>query len=138
MMQVARNLTDDVDGFLCGKRFLILDRDPLFTKAFHRLLADAGVEVVRLPACSPNLNAYAERFVRSVRDECLHHIVPVGEAHLRRVLREYVEHYHLERNHQGLDNELIDPRAGPANDNAEVVRKQRLGGLLSFYERRAA
>lgn len=138
MMQVGRNLTDVIDGFLLGKRFLIVDRDPLFTAAFRRLLADAGVEVVRLPARSPNLNAYAERFVRSVRDDCLNHIVPLGETHLRRVLREYLEHYHLERNHQGLDNALIQPRAGPANDNGEVLRKQRLGGLLSFYERRAA
>ena len=138
MMQVARNLTDDIDGFLNSRRFLILDRDPLFTRAFRRLLSDAGVEVVRLPARSPNLNAYAERFVRSVRQECLDHIVPLGEAHLRKVLREYLEHYHLERNHQGLANELIEPRAGPANDNGEVHRKQRLGGLLSFYERRAA
>ena len=114
MMQVGRNLTDVVDGFLLGKRFLILDRDPLYTAAFRRLLADVGVEVVRLPARSPNLNAYAERFVRSVRDDCLNHIVPLGESRLRRVLREYLEHYHLERNHQGLDNQLIEPRAGPA------------------------
>ena len=138
MMVVARNLLDAVDGFLTGKRFLILDRDPLFTAAFRRFLKDAGVEVVRLPARSPNLNAYAERFVRSVRQECLNHIIPLSEAHLRRVLREYFEHYHLERNHQGLDNRLIEPRAGPANDNGQVQRKQRLGGLLSFYERRAA
>ena len=138
MMVVARNLLDAVDGSLTGKRFLILDRDPLFTAAFRRFLRDAGVEVVRLPARSPNLNAYAERFVRSVRQECLNHIIPLSEAHLRRVLREYFEHYHLERNHQGLDNRLIEPRAGPANDNGQVQRKQRLGGLLSFYERRAA
>ncbi len=138
MMQAGRNLTDVVDGFLLGKRFLIVDRDPLFTAAFRRLLADAGVEVVRLPARSPNLNAYAERFVRSVREDCLNHVVPLSDAHLRRVLRQYLEHYHLERNHQGLDNALIQPRAGPANDNGEVIRKQRLGGLLNFYERRAA
>jgi transposase InsO family protein len=137
MMQVARNLTDAVDGFLLGKRLLIVDRDPLYTKAFRRLLADAGVKAVRLPPRSPNLNAYAERFVRSVRQECLDHIIPLGDDHLRRVLREYVDHYHLERNHQGLDNRLLEPRAGPANDNGEVVRKQRLGGLLSFYERQA-
>ena len=112
-----------------------MDRDPLYTKAFRRLLADAGVEAVRLPPRSPNLNAYAERFVRSVRQECLDHIIPLGDDHLRRVLREYVQHYHLERNHQGLDNRLLEPRAGPANDNGEIVRKQRLGGLLSFYER---
>ncbi|MFK7992067.1 MAG: integrase core domain-containing protein, partial [Sandaracinaceae bacterium] len=94
-------------------------------------------------ARSPNLNAYAERFVRSIREDCLNHIVPLSEPHLRRVLGEYVEHYHLERNHlernhQGLGNALIQPRAGPANDTGEVIREQRLGGLLSFYERRAA
>ncbi len=138
MMQVGRNLVDVVDGFLLGKRYVILDRDPLYTAAFRRLLADAGVEVIRLPARSPNLNAHAERFVRSVRDDCLNHIVPLGVSHLRHVLHEYLEHYHHERNHQGIGNRLIEPRAGPANDNAEVRRKQRLGGLLSFYERRAA
>ena len=85
-----------------------------------------------------NLNAHAERFVRSVRDDCLNHIVPLGVSHLRHVLHEYLEHYHLERNHQGLDNQLIEPRASPANGDGEVHRKRRLGGLLSFYERRAA
>ena len=138
MLQVARNLTDAVDGFLLEKRYLIVDRDPLYTKAFRRMLAGAGVEVLRLPARSPNLNAYAERFVRSIREDCLHHIVPLGERHLRTILTEYLEHYHQERNHRGLGNALIEPRAGPANDNGEVLRKQRLGELLSFYQRRAA
>jgi len=76
--------------------------------------------------------------VRTVRAECLSHIIPLSEAHLRRVLREFLEHYHHERNHQGLDNALIDPGAGPVNDNGPVLRKQRLGGLLSFYHRGAA
>jgi len=138
MKQVGRNLTDSLDGFLAGKRFLITDRDPLYTTAFRRLLSDQGVGVVRIPPRSPNLNAYAERFVRTVRNECLDHIVPLSEAHLRRVLREFLEHYHQERNHQGLDNALIDPRAGPVNDNGQVLRKQRLGGLLNFYHRGAA
>jgi putative transposase len=138
MKQIARNLTDSLDGFLTGKRFLIVDRDPLYTSAFRRLLSDQGVDLVRIPPRSPNLNAYAERFVRTVRAECLDHIVPLSEAHLRRVLREFLAHYHQERNHQGLDNALIDPRAGPVNDNAQVLRKQRLGGLLNFYHRGAA
>ncbi len=94
--------------------------------------------MLRLPARSPDLNAHAERFVRSVREECLDHLVPLGERHLRTILAEYLEHYHHERNHQGIGNALIEPRAGPANDNGEVLRKRRLGGLLSFYERRAA
>lgn len=138
MLQAARNLTDAVDGALRGKRYLIVDRDPLYTQAFRHMLGAAGVEVLRLPPRSPNLNAYAERFIRSIRTECLDHIVPLGERHLRTVLGEYLEHYHRERNHQGIGNALIEPRAGPANDNGEVRRKRRLGGLLSFYERGAA
>jgi len=82
MMQSGRNLLDEIDGFLAPKRFRILDRDPVFTTAFRRLFKDAGVDVVRLPARSPNLNAHAERFVRSIRQECLDHIVPLGVAHL--------------------------------------------------------
>ena len=84
------------------------------------------------------MNAFAERFVRSIREECLNHLVLLGEHQLQTAVREFVAHYHLERNHQGLDNQLIEPRASPANDNGEVHRKRRLGGLLSFYERRAA
>ena len=130
MTQIARNLTDCVDGFLRGTRHLILDRDPLYTRAFRTTLAEAGVHVVRLPARSPDLNAFAERFVLSVKSECLH---------LRHLLGEYVEHYHCERNHQGLANELIEPI--PANTNAGegvVRRRARLGGLLSYYHREVA
>jgi len=137
MMQVARNLLDATDGFLRDKRHLILDRDPLYTKAFRRLLRDAGTKPLLLPARSPNLNAYAERFVLSVKSECLRHFIPLNQKHLRHILTEYAAHYHLERNHQGIGNALIDARASPANDNAPVKRRQRLGGVLSFYERRA-
>lgn len=139
MTQIARNLTDCVDGFLRGTRHLILDRDPLYTRAFRTTLAEAGVHVVRLPARSPNLNAFAERFVLSVKSECLDHVIPLGERNLRHLLGEYVEHYHCERNHQGLANELIEPI--PANTNASegvVRRRVRLGGLLSYYHREAA
>jgi transposase InsO family protein len=138
MKQVARNLTDAADGFLRGTWKLIHDRDPLFTRAFRRMLADSGVQSVRLPARSPNLNAFAERFVRSVRDECLSKVIPLGESHLRELLREFVAHYHVERNHQGLGNELIES----SNDNSamtgHVVRRQRIGGMLNFYHRAAA
>jgi putative transposase len=99
MMQVGRNLLDAARGFLLGKKYLVLDRDPVYTSTFRRLLRDSGVEPVRLPAMSPNLNAYAERLVRSIREECLEHIVPLGERHLRTVVGEYVAHYHGERNH---------------------------------------
>ena len=137
MDQVARNLLDVEDGFLLGKRFLLLDRDPLYTMEFRAALERAGVEVVRLPARSPNLNAFAERFVLSIRRECLDRIVPLGEGHLRRVVSEFVAHYHRERNHQGLENRLIEA-ATPANGNGSVVRQERLGGILSFYHRAAA
>ena len=93
-----------------GKRYLIHDRDSLFTSAFSETLASAGVETVRLPARSPNLNAYAERFVRSIKESCLDRLILVGEESLRRAVREFVAHYHHERNHQGLGNVLIFPR----------------------------
>ena len=109
MKQVARNLTDMWDGFLLGKRYLIHDRDPLFIEAVRGLLRDSGVKPLRLPANSPNLNAYAERFVLSTRRECLDRFVPLNERHLRTAITEYVVHYHTERNHQGLGNELITP-----------------------------
>lgn len=116
MKQMARNLTDMVDGFLLKHRYVLMDRDPLFTEAFRASLARSGVKAVRLPPRSPNLNAYAERFVRSVKSECLSRVIPLGRRHLWQLLDEYVKHYHLERNHQGLDNQLIvAPEAG--NDN---------------------
>jgi transposase InsO family protein len=89
-----------------------------------------------VPERAPNANAYSERFVRSIKEECLHRIVPVGARHFRRAVAEYVEHYHHERNHQGLDNRLI---AGmPSIDGVGRVRRRtRLGGLLKYYERAA-
>ncbi|MBC7974971.1 MAG: hypothetical protein H7138_08300 [Myxococcales bacterium] len=93
IQQVARNLTDSVDGFLRGKRYLIHDRDPLFTDAFRAVLRAAGIECLKLPARSPNLNAVAERFVLSIKSECLDKLVPLGERHLRVAISEFVEHY---------------------------------------------
>jgi transposase InsO family protein len=138
MKQIARNLTDAEDGFLGGIRRLILDRDPLYTPAFRKMLGDCGTKCPLLPARSPNLNAYAERWVRSIRQECLDRIVPLGEAHLRRTIRAYVAHYNLERPHQGLGNNLIFPRDGPLPVEGVVCRSERLGGLLNSYERKAA
>jgi len=109
MTQIARNLTDCVDGFLRDTRHLILDRDPLYTRAFRTTLEEAGVNVVRLPARSPDLNAFAERFVLSVKSECLDRVIPLGERHLRHLLAEYVEHYHHERNHQGSATSSSNP-----------------------------
>ena len=137
MTQVARNLTDVRDGFLHNAHYLILDRDPLYTGTFRRLLRDNGVNPLRLPARSPNLNAFAERFVRSVKAECLERIVPLGEAHLRTTVATFVHHYHEERPHQGLANELIAPKntsIGPG----PVRCRERIGGVLRFYYRNAA
>jgi putative transposase len=97
-----------------------------------------GVEVLRLPPISPNLNAFAERFVLSIRSECLDRSVPLSEAHLRRCVSEYLQHYHAERNHQGLGNEVIEGSPAPANTNGRVERRERLDGVLNFYAREAA
>jgi len=112
MLQVGRNLTDSASGALRSKRYLIIDRDSKYTAQFRRLIRDSGTKVIRLPPRSPNLNAYAERFVRSIKDECLTRMIFVGEASLRRAVNDYVEHYHRERNHQGLENRLLQPMRG--------------------------
>ena len=138
MKQMARNLLDADDGFLRGKRYLILDRDPLYRKEFRQMLRGAGVKPLLLPARSPNLNAYAERFVLSIKSECLDRIAPLGEGHLRRAIGEYLVHYHGERNHQGLDNVLLQGAPAPANENGRVQRRERLGGLLNYYHGNAA
>ena len=136
MEQIARNLMDEMAGMLRGKTHLIHDRDPLFTKAFREILRSGGVQSVRLPPKSPNLNAYAERFVLSIKSECLDRMILVGESHLRRAVDEYMEHYHLERTHQGLDNRLID--GVPECSAGRLRRHVRLGGLLNSYYREAA
>ncbi len=141
MAQIARNLTDAAAGPLRGFGHLIIDRDPLYTAHFWTLLQAAGVLLLRLPSRSPNLNAYAERFVRSIKHECLRHIVPLGERHLRAVVCEFVEHYHAERNHQGLGNVIPFPSRGsawPGSRIGNIGRRERLGGVLSFYQRNAA
>jgi len=101
-------------------------------------LKDAGVEVVRLPHRSPDLNAYAERFVRSIKDECLNRMILFGERSLRKATREYAAHYHRERNHQGIDNRLIEPGDCVESAPSVVECNQRLGGMLRFYHRAAA
>jgi transposase InsO family protein len=138
MSQVARNLTDAVDGVLAGKRYLIHDRDPLFTAEFLRMLADAGVKSIKLPPRSPNLNAHAERFVRSIKESCLDRMIFFGENSLRKTIAEFVAHYHAERNHQGLGNRIICPEASHFGASGSIRRRQRLGGMLNNYYRDAA
>jgi len=192
MKQIARNLTDAFDGLLHGKRYFIHDRDPLFTDVFRRILRDNGIKPLKLPAKSPNLNSYAERFVLSIRSECLtriihrsrgaslgirHHstfasltntgsirsrtestvitttfaihslsgelsrlnmIILFSESHLRRIIANYVSHYHFDRNHQGLDNERIEKSNSFGGTLDAIKRKERIGGLLNYYYREAA
>ncbi len=133
--QVARNLTDVVDGFLLGHRFLICDRDTKFSLRFRIVLEAAGIRLIRTPYQAPNANAHAERFIRSIKSECLDRMIMFGEDHLRRVLDEYLAHYNHERNHQGIGNELVDAR--PAYGSGAIECTERLGGLLKFYRRAA-
>ena len=127
-----------LEGFLLGKRYLLHDRDTKFTQAFDALLKDSGVEPILLPPRSPNLNAHCERFVRSIKEEALERMVMLGERSLYHVIHEYLTHYHTERNHQGLDNRLIAPEGAVGCQTGHVVRRERLGGLLSYYHREAA
>jgi putative transposase len=135
MMQIARNVTDEDDGFLRGKRYLILDRDAKYCDEFRRALAREGLEVIRLPPRSPNLIAFAERFVRSIKEECLSRMVFLGQTSLRHAIAQYMVHYHGERNHQGLENRLLQPPPADRNVNVSVKRRERLGGILSYYHR---
>jgi transposase len=141
MQQMARNLTDSVDGFLRNATYLVHDRDPLFTEAFEAILRERGVRCVRIPARSPNCNPHAERFVETIKCECLNHLVLFGERHLRHVIKEFMAHYHRERFHQGLGGQLIEAQTSSANEKmarGEVVCRSRLGGMLNYYHREAA
>ena len=140
MKQIARNVTMDEWGFLDNCSYLIHDRDTKYCQSFRDIVESGDVRTLPLPARSPNLNAFAERWVKSVKDECLSKLILFGEASLRRTLREYVVHYHVERNHQGKDNVLLFPVATKAMNHGDgsVACKERLGGLLKYYHREAA
>ncbi len=138
MSQVGRNLSDVAEGFLAGKRYLIHDRDPLFTVEFLETLRTIGVQSVKLPPRSPNLNAHAERFVRTIKESCLERMILFGEGSLRKAVHEFVAHYHHERNHQGLGNRLIIEDETIVGRDGPIQRRQRLGGMLNYYYRQAA
>ena len=137
MTQVARNLTDHVDGFLRDKKFLILDNDALFANQFCSTLEDAGVKIVRTAYQAPDMNAFAERWVQTVKHECLSKLILFGEGHLRRALSSFAAHYHLDRPHQGICNERIAPSSDEPPNGDRVVVDERLGGLLCSYRRSA-
>jgi putative transposase len=138
MKQIARNVTMEGCGALRDCRYLLHDRDSKYTQSFRAIIASGQVEPLVLPARSPNLNAYAERWVRSVKEECLSKVVLFGERSLRRALSEYVEHYHAERNHQGKNNILLLPRDADICREGPVRCRERLGGLLRYYHQEAA
>ena len=132
MRQIARNLTDPFSGVLTPGCYVLMDRDAHFSTEVRQILQRAEVTPVRLPAKSPNLNAHLERFHLSIKSECLSKMIFFGESSLRRAVNEYLQHYHAERNHQGL--------GAPCEDVGQeaIQRRQRLGGMLNYYQREAA
>jgi len=139
MVQVARNVTMEDWGFLSPGQYLIHDRDEKYCPAFQQIIDTAGGKRVPLPPRSPNLNAYAERWVRSVKEEALSRLMLFGEGALRHTLKEYVDHYHHERNHQGKGNVLLFPLSRADERRTDPIRcRERLGGLLRYYTREAA
>ena len=140
MRQMGRNATDEACGCLRQHRYVLHDRDTKFGAEFRETLAAGGVKCLQLPARSPNLNAFAERWVRSVKEECLSKLILFGEASLKRALTEFQEHYHAERNHQGKGNKRLfaRPNALESPLHGTIRCQERLGGLLKYYEREAA
>jgi transposase InsO family protein len=136
MRQAGRSVTAVEDGLLRDHRVLVCDRDRTWSAEVRRLLNEAGLRMVQTPLQAPNANAYAERFVRSIKEECLDRMIPIGERHFRRAIREFVDHYHHERNHQALGNALIDG-VDHRQTRGRIRRRPRLGGLLNYYERAA-
>ena len=134
--QVSRTLTTADDGLPRAHRVLICDRDAKWSGEVRRLLSDGGIRVVQTRRRAPNANAHAERFVRSIKHECLDRIIPLGERHFQQTVSEYVVHYHQERNPQGLGNKLIEGIV-PNRRQGRIRRRPRLGGLLNYYERAA-
>jgi len=139
MVQIARNVTMEEWGCLSSGQYLIHDRDGKYCPAFQQIIEAAGIKRVPLPPRSPNLNAYAERWVLSVKEECLSRLILFGEASLRHALQEYMEHYHHERNHQGKENVLLFPLSRVGERHTGPIHcRERLGGLLKYYECEAA
>jgi putative transposase len=134
-MQAMRGVANAIDGVLADGSVLICDRDRTWSRAVREFLEREGVRIILTPFRAPNCHAYAERFVRSIKEECLARVILLGERHLRRTIAEFVAHYHRERNHQGIGNELIQPLG--RTDGQGRVRRQRMGGVLNYYYRAA-
>src|SRR6201987_2108271 len=136
MTQMARNVTMQGSGALGDSRYLLHDRDTKYTASFQAIIESVHVKALQLPARSPNLNAYCERWARSAKEECLSKLILFGERSLR-AIREYVAHYHTERNHQGKSNVLLFPQVAETRCDKAVDCRERLGGLLRYYHRDA-
>jgi putative transposase len=134
---VARNFASDLEDAGRRFRFCVRDRDAKFTASFDSVIASVGIEAVRTPVASPRTNAFAERFVRTVREECLDHLLVVSRRHIEVVLAEYVRHYNQARPHRGLGLEQPVPRPAPSATGGSVVRRDILGGIIHEYERAA-
>jgi hypothetical protein len=139
MQQMARNATDHSWGSLEQRRYVLHDRDPKFCVSFLSILISGGIKPIQLPARSPNLNAFAERWVRSAKQECLSKLILFGEGSLRRAVSDFIEHFHVERNHQGKGNVLLFPETAEKRTRGgrAVFCRERLGGLLKYYCRAA-
>ena len=138
MKQVARNLTDVTDGFLVGKQYLLMDREASFSAEIRDVLQRGGVKPVRIPPRAPNCNPHIERFILSLKRECLDKMVLFGQESLHRATREYLEHYRRERNHQGLNGKIIHAGRELGRVVGRIRSKERLGGMLRYYYREAA
>lgn len=137
MRRMAINMTDCEDGFLTGKTHVIMDNDTRYSEAFCKILSDENIESVKIAPRCPNMNAYIERFMKSLKHECLNRMIFFGKDSLRNAVNEYLIHYHHERNHQGLDNQLITPPENPPDMSAPIETTERLGGILKHYRRAA-
>jgi len=133
---MARNAIDETSGYLRQHLYVLHDRDTKFCASFRAILETGNVKCLKLPPRSPNLNAFAERWVRSIKQECLSKLILFGDGSLRRALAEFLEHYHAERNHQGKGNVLLFPSKDRPHELTPRYR-QRLGGLLNYYGRAA-
>jgi transposase InsO family protein len=134
----GRNLVWRFDGTEVGPTVLVHDRDAKFPRAFDDVFRSEGVRVVRAPYRAPRAKAHAERWVRTVRRECVDWLLVLGRRHLERVLHEYVDHYNAARPHRALDLQTPAPPSPARPAVGEIIRRDRLGGLLHEYERRAA
>jgi hypothetical protein len=138
MKQMGRNLTDPLVGSLRNRRYLLMDRDSTYSEAFRHLREQAAVHCVRLPARSPNLTPHIERFMRTIKDECLHRMIFFGEPSLQTAVLEFLVHYHRERDHQGMANRIMKPGKEVGRTTGSIRGRQRLGGILRYYHRKAA